>query len=298
MEEINNTVVAIDGEAIRRIREGKRLTQLYVAKVVGVTTDTVSRWENNRYPSIRRDNAIKLAEALEVEIEQILQSVSEDSDCDLAVGEPDGRRFGIYVALVLLLLCIAAIAWFQFGQTPPEIAAQRILPAYAAPGDKVLIQVHLELDESLMGVILREQLPDGWRLVDAYPAISGYDEKTHVARWIFRAPAQQLKVFYLLEVPEDQSVTEPILVTGDLVANSKKQQVLTDIESIGEMRIKPLHWVDANGNHVIDDIEILDLSILTEETGPLPLGWDAIEELWQAEGYHWDFQQRRFVVGF
>jgi DNA-binding transcriptional regulator YiaG len=36
-------LVAIDGAAARRIREEKKLTQLYVASVVGVTTDTISR---------------------------------------------------------------------------------------------------------------------------------------------------------------------------------------------------------------------------------------------------------------
>ena len=37
--------VRLDGSAIRRIREEQKLTQFYIAKVVGVTTDTVSRWE-------------------------------------------------------------------------------------------------------------------------------------------------------------------------------------------------------------------------------------------------------------
>ena len=35
--------VAVDGTKLRTIREGKKLTQLYVASVVGVTTDTISR---------------------------------------------------------------------------------------------------------------------------------------------------------------------------------------------------------------------------------------------------------------
>jgi len=55
--------VAIDGTKAKNIREAKKFTQLYVANVVGVTTDTISRWENNRYPSIRRDNAEKLVAA-------------------------------------------------------------------------------------------------------------------------------------------------------------------------------------------------------------------------------------------
>lgn len=65
-------MVNIDGAKIRRIREEKGLTQLYVATVVGVTTDTISRWENRRYPTIKKENAIKLAEALEAQLADII----------------------------------------------------------------------------------------------------------------------------------------------------------------------------------------------------------------------------------
>jgi len=65
-------MVNIDGAKIRRIREEKGLTQLYVATVVGVTTDTISRWENRRYPNIKKENAIKLAEALEAQLTDII----------------------------------------------------------------------------------------------------------------------------------------------------------------------------------------------------------------------------------
>jgi transcriptional regulator with XRE-family HTH domain len=65
-------MVNIDGAEIRRIREEKGLTQLYVATVVGVTTDTISRWENRRYPNIKKENAVKLAEALEIRMADIL----------------------------------------------------------------------------------------------------------------------------------------------------------------------------------------------------------------------------------
>ena len=36
-------MVCLDGTKVRTIREQQKLTQLYVAKVVGVTTDTISR---------------------------------------------------------------------------------------------------------------------------------------------------------------------------------------------------------------------------------------------------------------
>ena len=59
-------MVKIDGSKVRQIREQKGLTQLYIATAVDVTTDTVSRWENKRYPSIKKENGLRLAEALEV----------------------------------------------------------------------------------------------------------------------------------------------------------------------------------------------------------------------------------------
>ncbi len=65
-------MVNIDGAKIRRIREEKGLTQLYVATVVGVTTDTISRWENRRYPTIKKENGVKLAEALEIQMTDII----------------------------------------------------------------------------------------------------------------------------------------------------------------------------------------------------------------------------------
>ena len=59
-------MVRIDGAKIRQLRERNKLTQLYLSTVVGVTTDTISRWENRHYQSIKLENAEKLAQALEV----------------------------------------------------------------------------------------------------------------------------------------------------------------------------------------------------------------------------------------
>ena len=72
--------VQIDGDAIRSIREEKGLTQLYLATVVGVTTDTISRWENRKYPSIKFENAEKLAQALEVDLEDIVDSGAKNNE--------------------------------------------------------------------------------------------------------------------------------------------------------------------------------------------------------------------------
>src|SRR5512133_587005 len=100
--------ICLDGAAIRRIREEKRLTQLYVAKVVGVTTDTISRWENNRYPTVRRENLYKLGEALDVPYAQLIKAggtrpcVSITDDGEEVTPLPGRWSFKPWLALTLL----------------------------------------------------------------------------------------------------------------------------------------------------------------------------------------------------
>ncbi len=78
MDQASSNTVRIDGDRIKAIRLEKGLTQLYLASFVGVTTDTISRWENRKIPSIKRENAIKLAEALEVSLDEIIQKPEEE----------------------------------------------------------------------------------------------------------------------------------------------------------------------------------------------------------------------------
>ena len=107
--------VAIDGGRIKAIREAKKLTQLYVASVVGVTTDTISRWENNRYPTIRRDNAEKLATALEVELEQILRlevAVAEEEAPPPEAPPPIRANTRRRIALTAVVLVVVGLTAF------------------------------------------------------------------------------------------------------------------------------------------------------------------------------------------
>ena len=288
--------VAIDGAAIRRIREEKRLTQLYVAKVVAVTTDTVSRWENNRYPTIRRDNAVKLAEALEVSLDDILK---QEEVIEEEIFEAEEQTKVIrwpYILLVLLIIASAAVYFFQEnGYHPPAIDASRYLPPYAAPGSRVLVRVKLSSEKPLKGMILREEFPKGWTLVEADPAPSSLDNLEGVARWIFRSPMTQMTVSYKLEVAEAASPGDIIKLTGELIANPDGRRFAVTLQDVGSMQVQPLHWADTNGNQVIDDLEILEVSDLIEDTGKLHLEWDLIENIWNAGSYQWSVKKHQFV---
>lgn len=288
--------VSIDSNAIRNIREEKRLTQLYVSKVVGVTTDTVSRWENNRYPTIRRDNAIKLAEALEVSLEEILMRENPAEETLVAAETVSSKRPWVLLAVLAVVIVAVIITFVHNGSPPlPEMRADRILPPYAAPGSRVLVRVRIVSEKPIKGMILRESYPLGWKLVASEPPASSLDNEEGKARWIFRKPQLQTVVSYLLEVAKDAKIATQVDLQGELIANPDGQRSAIPVQTSGKMEVQPLHWADLNGNQIIEDLEILEVSELLDETGQLHLDWDLIEMLWNAGGYEWQAKKGEFV---
>lgn len=288
--------VAVDGEAIRSIREQKRLTQFYVSKVVGVTTDTVSRWENNRYPTIKRENAIKLAEALEVELVDILKRELPVSGAADQPPERSGRLK--WIAGVGLFLSGCVVLWFVVLQNNHFVASQlhaeRNIPAHAAPGSQFLVQLTVAADPPLNGLVLKETFPAGLHFISAEPAATSIDRERGVVRWIFRQPVLPLQIFYRLEVSRDHPLGSTLAVAGEVVTNPDGQPSVVPIEAVGQISIEPLHWADNNANMIIDDLEILAFSELLEQTTLFDEEWDRLEELWHAGGYSWDQENFQF----
>ena len=69
------------GERIKEIRTARRLSQVELAKMLGVTKQSVSNWENeNIQPSI--EMLVKIADALNVTTDYLL---SRDDRCYLEV---------------------------------------------------------------------------------------------------------------------------------------------------------------------------------------------------------------------
>ena len=298
MEPLNPPTVAIDGNVIRRIREEKRLTQLYIAKVVGVTTDTVSRWENNRYPTILRDNALKLAEGLEVDLAEILKKEEVADNPDAEMSRKSKKQNWIYF-LLLFGVTLAALVFLLLPPDPPSavpvLQAKRFLPPFAAPGSRILIQVKLSAEKPLRGMILKETFPPRWHLIESEPVVSHLDADTGVARWIFRKPLLKTAVYYILEVPEGIEPGSDLTISGELIANPEGQRSSALVQSVGTMQLEPFHWTDKNGDWIIDDLEILELSDLTEEAQSLNLDWDLIEMIWETGAYRWDNGTKNFT---
>lgn len=289
------STVCLDAAEVKRIREESQLTQLYVSKVVGVTTDTISRWENNRYPTIRRENAIKLAEALDVPVADLLLKPVEE---ELLPESPKKKNTYTYV-VVLAGLIVAGVALFSArGPAPPEpaaVTAERILPRYAGPGSTIPIQVTLTHRANNSGVILREYFPKGWTIVQANPPASSLDNVSGVARWIIKAGDQRDRIVYLVQVDPQAKVDTESLFQGEIVASKKGNQSAVPVQGEGQIIVSQAHWADEDGNGRIDDGEMLEASFTIEDMEGVHIDWDALEQLWDAGSYSWDEKTNKFI---
>ncbi len=286
----NDGMIQIDGAAIRQAREDQSLTQLYVAKMVGVTTDTISRWENNRYPTIKRPNAEKLAEALEVPLERILRQDDETPQPPVRSWRLS-RRWTLVVTL-LGLLSIGVTLWLW---PQPPIVAERVLPSYAAPG--AVFPVQLRFSNGTVRGVVREQLPHGWRFVSSVPMPDSVDEETGLVRWIVQMQDQPLTIYYLVQVDPQAALKTMMRFDGELVAHTATQRSRIELIGADQLVIQHIHWADLNADLMIDDDEMLDASYLSENMPGMALDLDAVEAMWIEDHYYWDEALRHFQPG-
>jgi transcriptional regulator with XRE-family HTH domain len=286
--------VAIDGTAIKALREAKKLTQLYVASVVGVTTDTISRWENNRYPTVKRDNAEKLAAALEVDIEQILRKQEVEP---VAVEHPPPPQLKHrHWLLVLLVVVILIIGLFVAKRTSTTPIALRWLPSFAAPGEVIPVQVKLlRREQGVSGIILREQLPAGWQLIQATPNPSTGEKSASEIKWLIPAGSGPVVVSYSVRVPPDFTMGSQGVFDGKIVLQ-RGDATRTEGIPKGKITVDGHHWADSNGDGRIDDNEIMPAYYITEDMKGFDLDWKTIEAIWSAKGYSWESRRKEFVI--
>lgn len=294
--EDRSSTVCIDATEVKRIREEAQLTQLYVSKVVGVTTDTISRWENNRYPTIRRENALKLAEALEVRLDDILLKSAADEPGTEILPRKKSPFIWLFAA-ILLCLAIFVIGSLLRQPPPPPVAvtAERILPVYAAPGSTIPVQIRLTHRTQSGGVILREYFPAGWKIIQASPPASSLDNVHGVARWIIKAGEDRDRVVYLVQVDPEAKPESEQGFQGEVVASREGSQSAIAVQGESSVKVAPVHWVDANGDGRIDDAEMLEGSFTIEDMAGVHIDFDELEDLWDAGSYKWDKRKGRFV---
>ncbi len=287
--------VRLDGSAIRRIREEQKLTQFYIAKVVGVTTDTVSRWENNRYPSVLRDNAMLLAEALEVEVDAILL---DTTNSEKGASGPRFSRFAVTIIGSVILLSVFASYYFM-NRTEVvnyQLSVQRLLPPHASVATQLPVRVMIDISGSVDGMVLREQFPKGFKLIEADPIPSSLDNVEGRARWILQSIKQPLLVSYLLQPDPKLEPGETLLFQGELIVNSNGKNSNAAVQGETTIPVDVYHWADANRDLVIDDGEALDASVTSIAMKNVHVDWDLVEEIWDAGSYRFEANMQKFVA--
>lgn len=290
-------MVKIDGAKVRHLREQKGLTQLYVATAVQVTTDTISRWENKRYPSVKKENCLKLAEALGVSLEDILETkehpetthkneVPVPAPAVPGANRPLKRQMFLVVGCLIVALAAATATWYFFLRpTSPPITARRILPKHCLPGQPFPVVIEVKaVSGKPVTLILREILPDGAVLKKTSPAISAPSEKGRELKWLEKidGPTRFVYTVNMKGNPGDS-----FRFSGN-IAVSQDSENARNVVGNDTITIGVFHWADSDSDGTLNDKEMLAVHDQFSGTEKLGIDVDLIEKIWQGAGYRWN----------
>lgn len=294
--------VLIDGDKIRQIRQNQGLTQLYVATSLGITTDTVSRWENKRSPSIKLENAEKLAEVLGVELADITTIAGSDLSSESALpgsgvesrSSPVTFRWMWWLPLLIFVLVAGGLLYKKSGGVvaiPVTVSAERLLPKHGSPylPFPVLLRVHAT-EQTKTSFILRESFPESCIVTGGLPDFTAQAENG--VKWISTTGSDDLYFGYLASSAGTAHTGEKLVFAGELLVDNKKRQVTgaTTIEMLD------YHWADGNNDYRIDDNEILTIYTSFELFKQMGVDIDKIQAIWAGHGYRFDPERKEFIV--
>ncbi len=303
------SMVKIDGAKIKQLREQQGLTQLYLATAVEVTTDTISRWENRRYPSIKKDNGLKLAAALNVLLEDILEEIpspaeeKEQSDAS-QVPDPadvaDKPRNGgghlkkgwplLILSGTLFTIILAFIWYFIHFPLTGSLLAERIVPPHSISGQPfpVIIKVTGAPDKDT-ALIIKETLASGLTVHATSPPVSG-GLKNNQIKWLRKIKDSAFFV-YLTSVTGKEGDTVDFHGTTAISGDSA-----TSITGRNRLTIGAYHWADSNKDSTISDAEILAVYDQYSGITDIDFDIDLIEQIWLGSAYRWNGSTGRFII--
>jgi transcriptional regulator with XRE-family HTH domain len=299
-------MVKIDGGKVKQLREQKGLTQLYVATVVQVTTDTISRWENKRYPTIKKENGIRLAEALEVEIDEILETTEEDEEIPESPSGPDPdaaipqtlprspRLLLFFVVIACAAVVALATGWFYLRKTPPlEITARRILPDQCTEGQPFPVTIEVTGNTSTpLAVIVKEQIPEGMSIQATEPPLPASSTKNDTLKWLQKIEG---KVLFTYIATLSRPLAQNQKIIGSVAAGNDTGAPV-DVTGNNSIQVGTHHWADSDGDNVISDKEILTVYDQYGDLEKLGMDIDLIEEIWLGSGYRWDVKKQKYEI--
>ncbi len=307
--------VRLNSKKIKKIREERGLTQLYVATVVGVTIDTISRWENKRYPSVKRENALKLAQTLEVDVEEILEEalendVNPDKEPQTQQGEDHSSSSGTQPKRynktwrVFLMASVAAIFTmaglltgyliFRPSSLSLDIDALRCLPAHSAPGSMFPVLIRIDISpKAKRTVLIKEDIPRTLKISKAVPKYTSFEKG--LLKWIYQGETSNLRFVYVARMPLSIKENKRLRFKGTVTIKTD-QTVSVGIGGNNRIVSAPFHWADKNQDNQIDDEEILDAYELLSGVSGMNKLLKEVETLWASGMYQWDQKTRKYIT--
>ncbi len=295
-----SVMIKIDGTKVKQLRESQGLTQLYLATTVEVTTDTISRWENKRYPSIKKENGLKLAEALGVCLDEILEHEDKVTNVESAPHRSVNltkRTFSYKKGIILSLFIILAASFFGYTlinkKTTPLVMAHRIMPAItiAAVPFPVVVEVNGQ-ENTAISLILKENIPDNASIISTSPKVAISTEKGEDLKWIQKINGRTVFA-YMIKIDSGSNTVSDF---SGSVAVSQENAAPIAVQGDSRIRLGPHHWADSDGDNVISDHEILTVYDQYSGIEGFDIDIDLIERMWLGSRYKWDQNSKSFTI--
>ncbi len=294
---LSSMMVKIDGNKVRELREEKGLTQLYLATAVEVTTDTISRWENRRYPSIKRENCLRLAQALEVDITEIMENEVPNSS------EPSHstRSFSLskvskklFVILFSFMVGIIFLGYkFYFKNNQPVIKATRYMPLNTIAGLPFPVKVQIVgVNDRDIPLILKESIPKKSSIISSLPLASTNLSDSHTIKWI-QIVNKTADFVYVTSL--DAPVDTTLSFSGSISIQQKSDTPI-EVSGPNAITVGSHHWADSNTDNMISDHEILSVYDKFSGFSGIDIDIDLIERMWLGTNYSWDPVKKSFSI--
>ncbi len=304
------SMVKIDGAKIKLLREQQGLTQLYLATAVEVTTDTISRWENRRYPSIKRDNGLRLAEALNVELDDLLEKIAEDVEEEAAANEtvppehvpsvdlsaaktPGLQNKWILFILAATFVSVALVFTWYFLRAPSlaPFAAERIVPSHCISGQPFPVVIKVTgAPDTANALIIKENIPESATIQATAPTLPAGALKNKQIKWLKKINQTAVYSYLITVSGKDEEV---IPFSGTAAISSESESA---IQGDNTITLGRHHWADANKDNIISDDEILAVYNQYSDITGLDVDIDLIEEIWMGSAYQWDSAKATFKI--